>query len=118
MPVDVEAGVEVRRLCADGLGRVPRALPRSRLRALLLSDQPESRSGSSAVVGEWARDTLTRRCWRTGRRAPWGWDEPEPGWEGGQRPGPPGLWGRVVSIRGAEGREGPSAGGSAVNLSG
>jgi len=74
MQVDFEERVDFRRLNAYRLGRVRRALARSGLGALLLFDQHNIRYVSSTVIGEWARDKLTRWCLLTGNGEPWVWD--------------------------------------------
>jgi Xaa-Pro aminopeptidase len=74
MQVDFEERVDFRRLHAYRLGRVRQALARSGLGALLLFDQHNIRYVSSTVIGEWARDKLTRWCLLTGAGEPWVWD--------------------------------------------
>lgn len=74
MQVDFEERVDFRRLHAYRLGRVRQALARSGLGALLLFDQHNIRYVSSTVIGEWARDKLTRWCLLTGNGEPWVWD--------------------------------------------
>jgi Xaa-Pro aminopeptidase len=74
MQVDFEERVDFRRLHAYRLGRVRQALARSGLGALLLFDQHNIRYVSSTVIGEWARDKLTRWCLLTGTGEPWVWD--------------------------------------------
>jgi Xaa-Pro aminopeptidase len=74
MQVDFEERVDFRRLHAYRLGRVRQALARSGLGALLLFDQYNIRYVSSTVIGEWARDKLTRWCLLTGNGEPWVWD--------------------------------------------
>jgi Xaa-Pro dipeptidase len=72
--VDFEERVDFRRLHAYRLGRVRQALARSGLGALLVFDQHNIRYISSTVIGEWARDKLTRWCLLTGAGEPWVWD--------------------------------------------
>ncbi|MBI4610708.1 MAG: aminopeptidase P family protein, partial [Candidatus Rokubacteria bacterium] len=74
MQVDFEERVDFRRLNAYRLGRVRQALARSGLGALLLFDQHNIRYVTSTVIGEWARDKLTRWSLLTGTGEPWVWD--------------------------------------------
>src|SRR5438309_4941492 len=74
MPVDFEERVDFRRLQGYRLARVRQALPRSGLGALLVFDQYNIRYISSTVIGEWARDKLTRWSLLTGNGEPWVWD--------------------------------------------
>jgi Xaa-Pro dipeptidase len=74
MQVDFEERVDFRRLNAYRLGRVRRALATSGLGALLVFDQYNIRYISSTVIGEWARDKLTRWSLLTGNGEPWVWD--------------------------------------------
>jgi Xaa-Pro aminopeptidase len=74
MQVDFEERVDFRRLHAYRLGRVRQALAPSGLGALLLFDQYNIRYVSGTVIGEWARDKLTRWCLLTGNGEPWVWD--------------------------------------------
>src|SRR3989442_505154 len=74
MQVDFEERVDFRRLHAYRLGRVRQALAGSGLGALLVFDQHNIRYISSTVIGEWARDKLTRWCLLTGNGEPWVWD--------------------------------------------
>ena len=74
MQVDFEERVDFRRLHAYRLGRARQALARSGLGALLVFDQYNIRYLSSTVIGEWARDKLTRWCLLTGNGEPWVWD--------------------------------------------
>src|SRR6266513_1341453 len=74
MQVDFEERVDFRRLHAYRLGRVRQALAGSGLGALLVFDQHNIRYISSTVIGEWARDKLTRWCLLTGTGEPWVWD--------------------------------------------
>src|SRR5256885_8499427 len=79
MQVDFEERVDFRRLHAYRLGRTRQALARSGLGALLVFDQYNIRYISSTVIGEWARDRLTRGSPLTGNGEPWVWDF---GWAG------------------------------------
>src|ERR671925_1201349 len=74
MQVDFEERVDFRRLNAYRLGRVRAALATSGLGALLVFDQYNIRYISSTVIGEWARDKLTRWSLLTGNGEPWVWD--------------------------------------------
>src|SRR2546430_13910688 len=74
MQVDFEERVDFRRLHAYRLGRVRQALAGSGLGALLVFDQHNIRYISSTVIGEWARDQLTRWCLLTGGGEPWALD--------------------------------------------
>src|SRR5467141_5219128 len=74
MQVDFEERVDFRRLHAYRIGRTRQALARSGLGALLVFDQHNIRYISSTVIGEWARDKLTRWCLLTGNGEPWVWD--------------------------------------------
>src|ERR671918_836132 len=74
MQVDFEERVDFRRLHSYRLGRVRQALAGSGLGALLVFDQHNIRYVSSTVIGEWARDKLTRWCLLTGAGEPWVWD--------------------------------------------
>src|SRR5262249_54185453 len=74
MPVAFEERVDFRRLHGYRLGRVPHALSRSGLGALLVFDQYNIRYISGTVIGEWARDKLTRWSLLTGNGEPWVWD--------------------------------------------
>ncbi|HXH81689.1 MAG TPA: Xaa-Pro peptidase family protein [Candidatus Tectomicrobia bacterium] len=74
MQVDFEERVDFRRLHAYRLGRARQALARSGLGALLVFDQHNIRYLSATVIGEWARDKLTRWCLLTGNGEPWVWD--------------------------------------------
>ena len=60
MQVDFEERVDFRRLHAYRLARARQALAGSGLGALLVFDQYNIRYISSTVIGEWARDKLTR----------------------------------------------------------
>src|SRR5262245_25042175 len=72
--VDFEERVDFRRLHAYRLGRARQALKHSGLGALLMFDQYNIRYLSGTVIGEWARDKLTRWCLLTGNGEPWVWD--------------------------------------------
>jgi Xaa-Pro dipeptidase len=72
--VDFEERVDFRRLNAYRLGRTRQALASSGLGALLVFDQYNIRYISSTVIGEWARDKLTRWSLLTGNGEPWVWD--------------------------------------------
>jgi Xaa-Pro dipeptidase len=72
--VDFEERVDFRRLHAYRLARARAALRESDLGAVLLFDQHNIRYVSGTVIGEWARDKLTRWCLLTGNGEPWVWD--------------------------------------------
>jgi Xaa-Pro aminopeptidase len=74
MQVDFEERVDFRRLHEYRLARTKAALARSKLGAILVFDQINMRYISSTVIGEWARDKLTRWCLLTGNGEPWVWD--------------------------------------------
>ncbi len=74
MQVDFEERVDFRRLHAYRLGRARRALAASGLGAVLVFDQHNIRYLSGTVIGEWARDKMTRWCLLTGTGEPWVWD--------------------------------------------
>ncbi|MBI3918026.1 MAG: aminopeptidase P family protein [Betaproteobacteria bacterium] len=74
MQVDFEERVDFRRLHEYRLARTRNALAKSKLGALLVFDQYNIRYISSTVIGEWARDKLTRWCLLTGNGEPWVWD--------------------------------------------
>ncbi len=74
MSVDFEQRVDFRRLHNYRLGRTRQALARSGLGAILTFDQHNIRYISSTVIGEWARDKLTRYCLLTGNGDPYVWD--------------------------------------------
>ncbi len=74
MQVDFEERVDFRRLHAYRLGRARQALAASELGAVLVFDQYSIRYLSGTVIGEWARDKLTRWCLLTGNGEPWVWD--------------------------------------------
>src|SRR4051794_8617735 len=64
--VDFEERIDFRRLHSYRLGRVRAALAHSGLGALLCFDQHNIRYTTSTVIGEWARDKLTRYSLLTG----------------------------------------------------
>ncbi len=72
--VDFEERIDCRRLHEYRLARTRQALAKSGLGALLVFDQYNIRYISSTVIGEWARDKLTRWCLLTGNGEPWVWD--------------------------------------------
>src|ERR1700704_249548 len=72
--VDFEERVDFRRLHGYRLARVRAALSRSGLGALLSFDQHNIRYTTSTVIGEWARDKLTRYSLLTGNGEPYIWD--------------------------------------------
>src|SRR5438445_2758752 len=72
--VDFEERVDFRRLHGYRLARVRAALANSGLGALLSFDQHNVRYASSTVIGEWARDKLTRYSLLTGNGEPYIWD--------------------------------------------
>src|SRR6476661_9545420 len=74
MQVDFEERVDFRRLHDYRLARTRQALAGSGLGALLVFDQYNIRYISSTVIGEWARDKLTRWSLLTGNGEPWVWD--------------------------------------------
>jgi Xaa-Pro dipeptidase len=74
MQVDFEERIDFRRLHEYRLARTRNALAKSKLGALLVFDQYNIRYISSTVIGEWARDKLTRWCLLTGNGEPWVWD--------------------------------------------
>ncbi len=74
MQVDFEERIDFRRLHNYRLARTRNALASSELGALLCFDQYNIRYISSTVIGEWARDKLTRWCVLTGNGEPWVWD--------------------------------------------
>jgi Xaa-Pro aminopeptidase len=74
MQVDFEERVDFRRLHEYRLARVRRALAGSGLGALLCFDQHNIRYTTSTVIGEWARDKLTRWSLLTGNGHPYVWD--------------------------------------------
>ncbi len=74
MQVDFEERVDFRRLHEYRLARTKNALAKSKLGAILVFDQINMRYISSTVIGEWARDKLTRWCLLTGNGEPYVWD--------------------------------------------
>jgi Xaa-Pro dipeptidase len=72
--VDFEERVDFRRLHDYRLARVRAALAQSGLGALLSFDQHNIRYTTSTVIGEWARDKLTRYSLLTGTGDPYIWD--------------------------------------------
>src|SRR5438132_7979843 len=72
--VDFEDGVNFRRLHDYRLSRIRAALAHSGLGALLCFDQHNIRYMTSTVIGEWARDKLTRYALLTGNGDPYIWD--------------------------------------------
>jgi Xaa-Pro aminopeptidase len=72
--VDFEERVNFRRLHDYRLARVRAALAQSGLGALLCFDQHNIRYTTSTVIGEWARDKLTRYSLLTGNGDPYIWD--------------------------------------------
>jgi Xaa-Pro dipeptidase len=74
MQVDFEERVDFRRLHDYRLARTRGALANSGLGALLCFDQHNIRYITSTVIGEWARDKLTRYSLLTGNGEPYIWD--------------------------------------------
>ena len=72
--VDFEERVDFRRLHDYRLARTRAALAHSGLGALLSFDQHNIRYTTSTVIGEWARDKLTRYSLLTGNGDPYIWD--------------------------------------------
>jgi Xaa-Pro aminopeptidase len=72
--VDFEERVNFRRLHDYRLARTRAALAHSGLGALLCFDQHNIRYITSTVIGEWARDKLTRYALLTGNGDPYIWD--------------------------------------------
>ncbi len=72
--VDFEERVNFRRLHEYRLARTRAALAQSGLGALLCFDQHNIRYITSTVIGEWARDKLTRYALLTGNGDPYIWD--------------------------------------------
>jgi Xaa-Pro aminopeptidase len=72
--VDFEERVDFRRLHDYRLARTRAALASSGLGALLCFDQHNIRYTTSTVIGEWARDKLTRYSLLTGNGDPYIWD--------------------------------------------
>src|SRR3982751_5521552 len=78
MQVDFEERVDYRRLHDYRLARVRAALAASGLGALLCFDQANIRYTTSTVIGEWARDKLTRYSLLPGNGDPSIWDVASP----------------------------------------
>src|SRR6266403_5102792 len=74
MAVDFEQRVDFRRLHRYRLARTRQALGNSGLGAILAFDQYNIRYISSTVIGDWARDKLTRYALLTGNGDPYVWD--------------------------------------------
>src|SRR6185437_8526975 len=74
MQVDFEERIDFRRLHEYRVARTRNALANSDLGALLCFDQYNIRYTTSTVIGEWARDKLTRWSLLTGNGEPWLWD--------------------------------------------
>ena len=74
MQVDFEERIDFRRLHDYRLARTRAALANSGLGALLSFDQHNIRYTTSTVIGEWARDKLTRYSLLTGNGDPYLWD--------------------------------------------
>ena len=72
--VDFEERIDFRRLHDYRLARTRAALAHSGLGALLSFDQHNIRYTTSTVIGEWARDKLTRYSLLTGNGDPYIWD--------------------------------------------
>ena len=72
--VDFEERINFRRLHDYRLARTRAALAGSGLGALLCFDQHNIRYTTSTVIGEWARDKLTRYSLLTGNGDPYIWD--------------------------------------------
>src|SRR5260221_2040431 len=72
--VDFEERIDFRRLHDYRLARTRAALAQSDLGALLSFDQHNIRYTTSTVIGEWARDKLTRYSLLTGNGDPYVWD--------------------------------------------
>jgi Xaa-Pro aminopeptidase len=72
--VDFEERIDFRRLHDYRLARTRAALAQSGLGALLSFDQHNIRYTTSTVIGEWARDKLTRYSLLTGNGDPYIWD--------------------------------------------
>src|SRR5438874_2280411 len=72
--VDFEERINFRRLHDYRLARVRAALAASGLGALLSFDQHNIRYTTSTVIGEWARDKLTRYSLLSGNGDPYIWD--------------------------------------------
>jgi Xaa-Pro aminopeptidase len=72
--VDFEERVDFRRLHRYRLGRTRQALAKSGLGSLLVFDQYNIRYMTSTVIGNWARDKLTRYALLPGSGDPHVWD--------------------------------------------
>src|SRR5258706_6436916 len=72
--VDFEERINFRRLHDYRLARTRAAVAQSGLGALLCFDQHNIRYTTSTVIGEWARDKLTRYSLLTGTGDPYIWD--------------------------------------------
>jgi len=72
--VDFEERIDFRRLHDYRLARTRAALAQANLGALLCFDQHNIRYTTSTVIGEWARDKLTRYSLLTGNGDPYIWD--------------------------------------------
>ncbi|MFH1604784.1 MAG: aminopeptidase P family protein, partial [Pseudomonadota bacterium] len=72
--VDFEERVNFRRLHDYRLARTRAALANSGMGALLSFDQHNIRYTTSTVIGEWARDKLTRYSLLSGNGDPYIWD--------------------------------------------
>jgi len=72
--VDFEERINFRRLHEYRLARTRAALAESGLGALLCFDQHNIRYITSTVIGEWARDKLTRYSLLAGNGDPYTWD--------------------------------------------
>src|SRR3954453_23904370 len=72
--VDFEERVNFRRLHSYRLARVRTALAGAGSGGLLSFDQHNIRYTTSTVIGEWARDKLTRYSLLTGNGEPYIWD--------------------------------------------
>ncbi|HSC22430.1 MAG TPA: M24 family metallopeptidase [Casimicrobiaceae bacterium] len=72
--VDFEQRVDFRRLHDYRLARTRAALAQSGMGSLLCFDQHNIRYTTSTVIGEWARDKLTRYSLLTGNGDPYVWD--------------------------------------------
>lgn len=74
MQVDFEERIDFQRLHRYRLARTRAALARSGMGAMLCFDQYNVRYTTSTVIGEWARDKLTRWSLITGNGDPYIWD--------------------------------------------
>src|SRR6266446_1603671 len=72
--VDFEERVDFRRLHRYRIARTRQSLATSGLGAMLCFDQHNIRYISSTVIGEWARDKLTRYALLSGNGDPYIWD--------------------------------------------